>query len=103
MHRLIRLGILAVALASAQARATEADPWLGPDKALHFGASAAAAGTAYALSSLWLESRAWRLTFAGAMSLSAGIGKELWDLAEHRTPSWRDLAWDLVGQVPNLV
>jgi len=51
----------------------------------------------YALASLaWQEP--WQRALAGAsLSLSAGVAKELWDLAGHGDPSFKDLAWDCIG------
>ena len=43
---------LAAAVTPARASAADPDPWLGPDKALHFGISAGLAGGGYALSAL---------------------------------------------------
>lgn len=73
------------------------DPWFGPDKALHFSVSAALAAGGYAASSPWLESRTERAVAGSAFSLTLGAGKELWDLAGHGDPSWRDFTWDVVG------
>jgi uncharacterized protein YfiM (DUF2279 family) len=43
------------------------------------------------------EDRPTRVTAALALSLGAGVGKELWDLTGHGDASWRDLTSDLVG------
>jgi putative lipoprotein len=84
-------------LLSQTARASDSDPWLGPDKALHFGVSAALAAGGYAASSAWLDRRSERALAGGAFSVTLGAGKELWDLAGHGDPSWRDFTWDVVG------
>lgn len=75
----------------------EVDPWFGRDKWLHFGASAALGAGGYAIGSAFLEERPARVAFGSGLALSAGIAKELADLAGAGHPSWRDLAWDAVG------
>jgi putative lipoprotein len=81
---------------SAGARAEE-DAWLGADKALHFGVSAALAGAGYATSSLVLEPH-WERAAAGAgFSLALGGAKELYDLTGDGDPSWKDFTWDVAG------
>jgi putative lipoprotein len=87
----------AIAGFAAPARAEDPDPWLGPDKALHFGISAGLAGGGYALSALVLE-RPWQRAVAGAgFSLTLGAGKELYDWAGHGDASWKDFTWDVAG------
>lgn len=88
---------LAFMLTSAVASASDTDPWFGPDKAMHFGVSVGLAAGGYAASSPWLESRSERALVGGAFSLTLGASKELWDLAGHGDPSWRDFTWDVVG------
>jgi putative lipoprotein len=88
---------LAFTLSSRPAAASSTDPWFGPDKALHFGVSAGLAAGGYAALSPWLESRPERALAGAAFSLSLGAGKELWDLAGHGDPSWRDFTWDVLG------
>lgn len=79
------------------AKTAQADDWLGRDKALHFGASAILAGGAYGVSALVLEPRWARVTVGASVALAAGAAKELYDLAGHGDPSWKDFTWDLVG------
>ncbi|HEY4103760.1 MAG TPA: hypothetical protein VGM44_07710 [Polyangiaceae bacterium] len=88
---------LAAFLVAPRARASDADPWFGPDKALHFGLSAALAAGGYAISSVWLDTRTERAIAGGTFSLTLGAGKELWDLSGHGDPSWRDFTWDVIG------
>jgi len=88
---------LALTLAAQPAAASDPDPWFGPDKAIHFGVSLGLAAGAYAATSPWLESRGERALAGGAFSLTLGAGKELWDLAGHGDPSWRDFTWDVLG------
>ena len=98
---------LAAALAvgsPARAQAADPDPWLGQDKALHFGASAVIASGTYALGGLWQpSSETKRLLLGGSVALGAGVAKELYDLISRRgSPSWRDLAWDVAGTAVGL-
>ena len=84
------------------ARASDADPWFGRDKALHFGVSVVLAAGGYAASSEILDTRTERAVAGGAFSLTLGAGKELWDLSGHGDPSWRDFTWDVVGTAVGL-
>jgi putative lipoprotein len=86
-----------VLLSARAARADDPDPWFGADKALHFGLSAALAGTGYGVSSLFLDQPATRALAGAGFSLTLGAGKELYDLAGHGDPSWRDFTWDVAG------
>ena len=88
--------------APARAQAPEPDPWFGPDKALHFGASAGLAVAGYAASALVLEQEPHRLIAGGAFAFGLGIAKELWDLSGHGDPSWKDLTWDAIGTATGL-
>lgn len=90
----------AVVLYSAAVQAN--DDWLGRDKALHFGASAALASGGYLAGALASDST-WPRWAAGAgLALGAGVGKELWDLSGRGDPSWKDLAWDVAGTASGL-
>jgi putative lipoprotein len=93
---------LALAMLPRAAAASDADPWFGPDKALHFGVSLGLAAGGYAAASPWLEKRTERALVGGAFSLTLGAGKELWDLAGHGDPSWRDFTWDVIGTAAGL-
>jgi putative lipoprotein len=84
-------------LAPAHAQTTDADPWWGRDKALHFSASASLAVVGYAGTSMGTESRAARAAGGAALAVGAGVAKELWDLDGHGDASWKDLTWDLIG------
>jgi putative lipoprotein len=88
---------LALLLVPRPAAASDPDPWFGPDKALHFGVSAGLAAGGYAALSPWLDTRGERALGGAAFSLTLGAGKELWDLAGHGDPSWRDFTWDVLG------
>jgi putative lipoprotein len=84
-------------LGCGRASASDADPWFGPDKALHFSLSVALAAGGYAASSAFLDTRGERALAGGTFSLTLGAGKELWDLSGHGDPSWRDFTWDVLG------
>jgi len=79
------------------ARASDPDPWLGRDKMLHFGVSAALAAGGYAAGSLAWDGTGERLAAGAGFSLALGAAKELADMAGYGDPSWRDFAWDVVG------
>lgn len=90
------------ALCAAQpAQATE-DPWLGRDKALHFGATATLSIGGYTAGRQVCEDRTTALAVGAGIAMGAGIAKELADMAGAGDPSWRDLTWDLVGTVTGL-
>ena len=73
------------------------DPWLGPDKALHFSAGFALSAGGYGLSSLAFDERLDRVLVGAGVALGAGAAKELVDMAGLGSPSWRDFAWDAIG------
>jgi putative lipoprotein len=96
-HALLASASLVLLLGSGSASASDADPWFGRDKALHFGVSAALSVGGYAASSIWLDTRTERALAGGTFSITLGAAKELWDLSGHGDPSWRDFTWDVVG------
>jgi len=78
--------------------ASPRDPWLGRDKAKHFGLSVALQVGTWAASGALTGSPRARLLAGVAVGLGVGVGKELRDLHTGRgTPSWRDLTWDVAG------
>lgn len=90
-------GVGSLLLGSAEARASDPDPFWGRDKALHFGVSVGLSAGGYALGALVWD-KPWQRALGGAaFSLAAGVAKELWDLSGHGDPSWKDLAWDCIG------
>jgi putative lipoprotein len=91
----IALGTILAAPRSAAA--ADPDPWWGPDKALHYGASAAIAGVAYAVSTQFFDTVPARAAFAAGVALAAGVLKETLDAAGLGDPSFRDLTWDVIG------
>jgi putative lipoprotein len=84
------------------ARAADPDPWFGRDKALHFGATALLANVGYADAALATDDVRIRLAVGGGLALTAGVGKELWDLSGHGDASFRDLTWDVLGTATGL-
>lgn len=97
------LACLALPGAAWAQAAPDPDPWLGPDKALHFGLSAAIAGSGYGVAALFTEERPVRLAVGGGLGLLAGGVKELIDLAGGGSASWKDFTWDVIGTVTGLV
>jgi putative lipoprotein len=89
--------------APTPARAGEPDPWLGRDKALHFGASALLAGGGYAGAAALSDRTSVRLAAGAGVAVSAGIAKEVYDRFSGGDASLRDLAWDAVGTATGLV
>ena len=79
------------------AQAAEPDPWFGRDKAIHFSVSFALAGNAYADSSAFTKRSSARVLSGAGIALSAGMAKEIYDQADGRGLSWRDLTWDAIG------
>jgi putative lipoprotein len=98
----LAMGAATLVPRAALADGSDPDPWFGPDKALHFGASAAIAGGAYAVSTQLFDGVGARTIFAGSVALGAGILKEALDAAGLGDPSWKDLAWDVAGTAVGL-
>src|SRR5205823_2549425 len=94
--------VAAILLSAPLARAADDDPWLGRDKALHFGVSAGIAAGGYAAGAAIFDARGHALLFGGAIAAGCGIAKETADLAGFGDPSWKDLAWDGIGTVVGL-
>ena len=73
------------------------DRWFGIDKAKHVAVSAALQSATHAV---WrangydYRSASWN---AAAVTMSIGVGKELWDRHRGRYFSWKDLGADAVG------
>lgn len=92
------VALLALGLVCARpARAADADPWFGRDKALHFGATFTLASGGYAGAALLTERPSLRAVAGAGLGLGAGIAKEVYDRYAGGDPSWRDLGWDAVG------
>jgi putative lipoprotein len=83
--------------------ASDEDPWLGRDKAKHFGVSAALAVAGYAAATPFTESEPLRLVSGGGLALGLGLGKEIADRFTGGHPSLRDLTWDVAGTATGLL
>ena len=73
------------------------DPWIGPDKALHFTAGFTLSAGGYGLGSLAFQGRLGRILTGAGVALGAGVAKEIYDMTGSGSPSWRDFAWDAIG------
>jgi putative lipoprotein len=78
------------------------DDWFGRDKALHFGVSVGLAGAGYAGGALLFEEPGARWLTGAGVSLTAGVGKELYDAGRGSFFSFKDLTWDVVGTATGL-
>lgn len=95
--------VLCVAIVQpASARGQDRDPWFGRDKLLHFGASATIAGGGYGVGAMTFDARYEAMLLGGGVALSAGVAKEVRDSMGYGDPSWRDLAWDVIGTATGL-
>lgn len=83
--------------------ATPNDPWLAPDKALHFSVSAGIASAGYIGASFFTDDIPTRLAAGATLAAIAGIGKEVLDVLTYGYSSYRDLAWDALGITTGLV
>ncbi|MFM2152041.1 MAG: hypothetical protein RL199_476 [Pseudomonadota bacterium] len=95
--------LLAALLLDSKAGRAAEDPWFARDKYEHFAVSSLLASGAYAVAAAADAPASMRLWAGGVVGLGVGTAKELWDLAGHGDPSWRDLAWDGVGTATGLV
>ena len=89
-------------LAPSAARADDADPWLGKDKILHFGAGTTIAAGGYVTGILIFDRRSYALVTGGVLAIASGAGKELVDLTGSGDPSWRDFTWTCIGAAAGL-
>lgn len=83
--------------------ATPNDPWLSPDKALHFTVSAGIASAGYVGASYFTDDVPTRLAVGATAAAIAGIGKEVLDVLTYGYSSPKDLAWDALGVATGLV
>jgi putative lipoprotein len=104
IRKLLGLVVLAAVLVSPRTGRADppADPFFGRDKALHFGFSAALAAGGYGLSALVVDGKADRIAIGATFALGAGYSKEVVDALGFGTPSWKDLAWDVIGTAVGL-
>ncbi|MBX6330779.1 MAG: hypothetical protein IRY91_02915 [Gemmatimonadaceae bacterium] len=73
------------------------DRWFGADKIKHFFLSAFVESVSYAALRTARVGRDPALVAASAVTLAAGIGKEVHDRQAGEPFSVRDLSWDLAG------
>lgn len=91
-------------LLSAPAFAQADDPWLSPDKGLHFAVSAGIASAGYASAALFTRDIHMKFGVGLALSLAAGAGKEMLDAVRPgSTSSYKDLVFDALGIATGLV
>ena len=64
-----------LAASPAAAADPDPDPWLGRDKALHFGVSAGIATASYAVSAAVFDARGHALLVAGGVSLGVAFAE----------------------------
>ena len=95
--RSVRTLILTIAFLACSGSAFAQDKWFAADKAKHFGAGAALAGGAYAVSVPVTKRKGWRIAIGTTVGLAAAGGKELRDRSRKRSASWRDIAWTAGG------
>ena len=100
---LVAVLLSTVVSTASNAEAQTDDPWLGPDKAMHFGVSAGLAAGGYALGAVFWEDYAPRLLLGAGIALTLGIAKELADLAGLGNASWKDMAWNVIGIATGLL
>lgn len=91
------IGWVGIAAALAPRAALAEDRWLGPDKRLHFGASAVLAAGGYGVAAPLTSSPVERGVLGGSFALLVGAAKEGWDATGRGDPSWKDFAWDVAG------
>lgn len=89
--------LIIIALLACPEWAFAQDKWFAADKAKHFGAGAALAGGAYAVSVPLTKRRGWRVAIGTTVGLAAAGGKELRDRRRNGYGSWRDIAWTAGG------
>jgi uncharacterized protein YfiM (DUF2279 family) len=73
------------------------DRWFARDKVMHFAASMVIQSVGHSVlraNGFAYRDAAWT---AGALTLTTGLGKELWDRSRGGAFSWKDLAADGAG------
>jgi putative lipoprotein len=96
MTAFLRQAILIAALLGFPATAGAEDRWFAPDKAKHFGATAAISGGSYGAASTVTAREKWRVLIGAGGGLGAAAAKEFRDRS-HGDASWRDFTWGAVG------
>ncbi len=92
----------ASAAAQSGPPAFDPDPWVGPDKAAHFGVSLGLAGGGYGLGALVTQDFGGRLALGASLAIALGLGKEVADALGLGRPSWKDFTWDVIGTAAGL-
>jgi uncharacterized protein YfiM (DUF2279 family) len=99
---MLGVGLLWLAFFPRQAQAAD-DAWWGKDKRKHLLLSSGAAFAGY----LWLGSMelepAFRIGLTTLTVLGAGALKEAWDTGGRGQASWKDMAWNVVGNAVGLL
>jgi putative lipoprotein len=80
------------------------DRWLGADKVKHFMISAFVQSISFSALRSTGANRNASLVGASAISLSVGVGREVYDrYRPGGVPSFKDLAWDAAGALATTV
>jgi putative lipoprotein len=81
----------------AEEPAGDSDPWFGPDKAAHFGVTFGLSAAGYGAGVAAFDERWAAITLGSSVALGLGALKEALDAAGLGQPSWKDIAWDVLG------
>ena len=73
------------------------DPWIAPDKFDHLLLSALLSSSSYLQMKVHHNEPDAALVSSLGLTLTLGVGKELYDVIHPGHPSWKDLAADAVG------
>jgi len=73
------------------------DPWIAPDKFDHLLLSAMLSSSAYLQMKVAHNGTDAALVSSVGLTLTLGVGKELYDIIHPGHPSWKDLAADAMG------
>lgn len=84
-------------------RAPEGDRWFARDKAYHFAASALIQAVGHGVMRGSGNDYRTSSRTAGLATLTVGVSKELYDRADGRYFSWKDLTADVAGGVNGAV
>jgi uncharacterized protein YfiM (DUF2279 family) len=84
-------------------QAANPDPWFSERKLVHFGASAELASNGYTLGTAFWDQTWPRLALGAGLGITAGVGKEVYDVANHGEFSLKDLTWDAFGVATGLL
>lgn len=101
--RLALVSALALLISPASAVAQSGDDWFGSDKPKHFAACLAATGVGYGAGALVFDTPGARALSGVALGLGVGVGKEVYDRAQGKVFSVKDLAWDTAGTATGLL